>query len=134
MSDVMMTARRAKIYTFCAYHVHIFAICTSTNSSTSFLLYTAQFLLCKGADDEEDRGLFDDLLGSVDDAIFGNPMMKSIRNLATRIVTGENGAKVNEKGYAGSLGTSKAWFYSLALEPMEIRSERIVMLAEAYAM
>jgi len=60
--------------------------------------------------------------------------MKSIRNLATRIVTGENGAKVNEKGYAGSLGTSKAWFYSLALEPMEIRSERIVMLAEAYAM
>ena len=36
---------------------------------------TAQFLLCKGADDEEDRGLFDDLLGSVDDAIFGNPMV-----------------------------------------------------------
>jgi len=126
-----MTARRAKIYTFCAYDMHIFAICTNSSKP---LYNTAQFLLCKGADDEEDRGLFDDLLGSVDDAIFGNPMMKSIRNLATRIVTGENGAKVNEKGYAGSLGTSKAWFYSLALEPMEIRSERIVMLAEAYAM
>ena len=34
---------------------------------------------------------------------------------------------------ASSLGTNRAWFYSLALEPMEIRKERIIIMAEAYA-
>ena len=70
-----MTARRAKIYTFfCAYDMHI--ICNTKLSNLIYLsMNTAQFLLCKGADDGEDRGLFDDLLGSVDDAIFGNPMV-----------------------------------------------------------
>ena len=48
--------------------------------------------------------------------------------MATRFITGED-----EVHTATSLGTSKAWFYSLALESMEVRSERIVMLAEAYA-
>lgn len=32
-----------------------------------------------------------------------------------------------------SMRTSLAWFYSLALEPMSVRSERIIMLSEAYA-
>ena len=84
----------------------------------------AKFLLT-GAESEEDRGLFDDILSPV----FDNPMMKSMRNMATRFITGED-----EVHTATSLGTSKAWFYSLALESMEVRSERIVMLAEAYAM
>ena len=84
----------------------------------------AKFLLT-GAESEEDRGLFDDILSPV----FDNPMMKSMRNMATRFVTGEDEVNTHR-----SLGTSKAWFYSLALESMEVRSERIVMLAEAYAM
>ena len=84
----------------------------------------ARFLLT-GAESEEDRGLFDDILSPV----FDNPMMKSMRNMATRFISGED-----EVNTARSLGTSKAWFYSLALESMEVRSERIVMLAEAYAM
>lgn len=36
-------------------------------------------------------------------------------------------------GTSKSMSTNRAWYYSLALEPMEIRKERIIMLAEAYA-
>jgi len=66
--------------------------------------------------------------GDVLDGLFNNPMVKSVRNIATRFITGEE--EVNE---VRSMGTSKAWFYSLALEPMEVRRDRIIMLAEAYA-
>eukprot|EP00571_Detonula_confervacea_P008913 CAMPEP_0172327030 /NCGR_PEP_ID=MMETSP1058-20130122/58385_1 /TAXON_ID=83371 /ORGANISM="Detonula confervacea, Strain CCMP 353" /LENGTH=70 /DNA_ID=CAMNT_0013043961 /DNA_START=33 /DNA_END=242 /DNA_ORIENTATION=- len=31
------------------------------------------------------------------------------------------------------MGSVRSWFYPLALEPMEVRRERIIMLAEAYA-
>lgn len=76
----------------------------------------ARFLLSEGnMNDEKEEGLF-------------NPFLKSMRNLAN-IVTGED--EVNK---GGSLGTNKAWFYSLALEPMHVRSERIVALAEAYSL
>jgi len=64
----------------------------------------------------------------INNTINNNPFLKSMRNLGNRIITGEY--EVNE---ARPLGTNKVWFYSLALEPMEVRSERIIMLAEAYA-
>ena len=68
-----------------------------------------------------------DMFG-INNTINNNPFLKSMRNLGNRIITGEY--EVNE---ARPLGTNKVWFYSLALEPMEVRSERIIMLAEAYA-
>ena len=56
-----------------------------------------------------------------------NTMWKSLRTL-------ENFAVRNEdNGDMQSMRTSLAWFYSLALEPMSVRSERIIMLSEAYA-
>ena len=64
----------------------------------------------------------------INNTINNNPFLKGMRNLGNRIITGEY--EVNE---ARPLGTNKVWFYSLALEPMEVRSERIIMLAEAYA-
>lgn len=45
---------------------------------------------------------------------------------------GEEGSG-RRKCAATSMGTNRAWYYSLALEPMEVRRERIIMLAEAYA-
>eukprot|EP00581_Thalassiosira_minuscula_P004051 CAMPEP_0183739366 /NCGR_PEP_ID=MMETSP0737-20130205/56881_1 /TAXON_ID=385413 /ORGANISM="Thalassiosira miniscula, Strain CCMP1093" /LENGTH=165 /DNA_ID=CAMNT_0025974147 /DNA_START=85 /DNA_END=578 /DNA_ORIENTATION=- len=77
----------------------------------------AHFLLAKNNNDEdEDHGLFDGLFES---RILDGGLMKSVRNLANRVVTGEY--EVNE---VKSMGTSKAWFYSLALEPMEVRRDR----------
>lgn len=82
----------------------------------------AHFLLASNENEgDDDYGLFDNLL-------FNNSLVKSFRNMATRLTTGED-----EVCEVGSMGTNKAWFYSLALEPMEVRRERIIMLAEAYA-
>ncbi|KAL9189059.1 hypothetical protein ACHAXT_011549 [Thalassiosira profunda] len=76
----------------------------------------AHFLLSKNDNDDE-RGLFG-----------RSQILQGARDMTSRFVTGED--QVNE---VGPLGTNKAWFYSLALEPMEVRRDRIIMLAEAYA-
>mmetsp|Transcript_22229 Transcript_22229/g.53859 ORF Transcript_22229/g.53859 Transcript_22229/m.53859 type:complete len:434 (-) Transcript_22229:338-1639(-) len=81
----------------------------------------ARFLLANSdKQDDEERGFFD--------GFFNNPLestFKSFRNIGRRMTADDNVIR--------SQKTSKSWFYSLALEPMEVRKDRIIMLAEAYA-
>ena len=56
----------------------------------------ARFLLANEQEDDN-HGLFEKV-------VFDNSLVKSVRNFATQLVTGEDGVKKN-----GSLGTSKAW-------------------------
>lgn len=85
----------------------------------------SRFLLANDENKDDEVGFFD---GLTKHAVFDNGFMKSVRNVTNRIITGED-----EVPAAGSLRTNRSWFYSLALEPMEVRRDRIIMLAEAYA-
>lgn len=84
----------------------------------------ARFLMANKKD-EDDVGLFRDITKRAN-AAFDNTVFKSMRNIATGFITGEDEE-------VKSMRTNKAWFYSLALEPMDVRRDRIIMLAEAYA-
>ena len=61
--------------------------------------------------------------------------LKSMRNLGATLTSGDDDDEDREgKEQYKSLNHQHGWFYNLALEPMEIRSERIIMMAEQYAL
>ncbi len=56
--------------------------------------------------------------------------LKSVRNLASTLTTG-NEEEEEEREQFKSINHLHSFFYNLALEPIEVRSERIIMLAES---